>query len=633
LYQLLVGEVPFHADTAMATALLHVEAPAPDPRRRRPDVPEWLAHVILRLLQKDPARRYADARSLLTALAGPPPRRWPRMIGATALVALAIGGALALGHRRGRSGTRAEWHPVIRPLPAYEESGDVPSFSPDGKWIAYLATREGGPRIFVESLDTGDARVVTPPDRAMQEVRWAHDGSSLLVTEVTGQLNRVPRAGGALQPIADVVRSVDDCGSGLLMIRKTSPDCRNCERLVLRSTSGDERNLMRFGPGQHPDGLRCDRAGTQAAFELAATGGNELWLLRLDGAPAKVLVKENSMALEPTFAADGRSLVYSALRGDEPPHLFEIAIAGGPTRQLTRGASPDRAPDASPDGHMLVYDVDATTAAIVALSPGNRSRRFTLQLQDFVHPAMTPDGTEVIATTREHDRGVIVALPVGGGAMRRLGPGFWPTVTPDGREIVFQQDGAPGVRRILAMPRSGGEPRLIAEVKGLVPKILVGWDGQVHFAVGSSTGFIAARAPLSGGPMIEEAAAGYPYVDVLPGGWRLTVGRRQAGPREPATVRVIAPGDAIDAPATRAFDCLLFDLSPDGKYVLCWDGRQAHRRTIATGEDVLLGDVDDLAGRETMALAPDGTTLYVSRQVGQVRRQLITNFADRPPLQ
>jgi hypothetical protein len=30
--------------------------------------------------------------------------------------------------------------------------------------------------------------------------------------------------------------------------------------------------------------------------------------------------------------------------------------------------------------------------------------------------------------------------------------------------------------------------------------------------------------------------------------------------------------------------------------------------------------------------APDGTTLYVSRPVGQVRRQLITNFVDRPPL-
>jgi tRNA A-37 threonylcarbamoyl transferase component Bud32 len=632
LYQLLVGEVPFHADTAMATALLHVEASAPDPRRRRPDVPEWLAHVILRLLEKDPSRRYPDARSLLTALAGPPPRRWPRMVVAVALATLAVGGALVLGHRRGLSGVRAEWHPVIRPLSAYEENGDASSFSPDGKWLAYPATREGGRRVFVESLETGDARVVTPPDRAVREVRWTRDGSALLVTEVVGQLHRVPREGGALQPIVDQVRSVDDCASGLLMIRMTAPDCPACERLVLRSTSGDERELMRFRPGQHAEGLRCDRAGTQAAFDLGTREGRELWLLRLDGTPARVIVKERSLLLQPAFAPDGQSLVYAALRDDEPSHLFEIAITGGPARQLTRSDAPDLSPDVSPDGRMLVYDVDTTTEGIVAFSTGNRSRRVTLQLQDFEHPAITPDGTELIATTSEHDTPVIVALPVGGGAMRRLGPGFGATVTPDGREIVFQKESSPGVRRILAMPRAGGEPRLIAEVQGLVPKVLVGWDGYVYFMVGKGTGAVAARAPLSGGPMMEEAATAYPFVDVLPGGWRVTFGSRRGGPREPAAVRIIAPGDKVDAPATRSFDALWFDVSPDGKYVLCWDGRQVHRRAVATGDDLLLGEVDDLADRETMALAPDGTTLYVSRPVGQVRRQLITNFADRPPL-
>jgi serine/threonine-protein kinase len=68
-YFLLTGRPPFACPTAIQTLAAHLgEAPAPL-RNHRPDVPADLEAVVLRCLEKDPARRYATATELDEALA------------------------------------------------------------------------------------------------------------------------------------------------------------------------------------------------------------------------------------------------------------------------------------------------------------------------------------------------------------------------------------------------------------------------------------------------------------------------------------------------------------------------------------------------------------------------------------
>src|SRR4051794_29632643 len=68
LYELLTGRVPFEADSAVTIALKQVsEEPAP-PRALNPEVSPELEDVVLRALQKDPARRYTDADQFIEAL-------------------------------------------------------------------------------------------------------------------------------------------------------------------------------------------------------------------------------------------------------------------------------------------------------------------------------------------------------------------------------------------------------------------------------------------------------------------------------------------------------------------------------------------------------------------------------------
>jgi serine/threonine-protein kinase len=68
-YYLLTGQPPFVRPTPLQTLIAHVCDPAAPLDQLRADVPADLQAVVLRCQEKDPARRFPDARSLDTGLA------------------------------------------------------------------------------------------------------------------------------------------------------------------------------------------------------------------------------------------------------------------------------------------------------------------------------------------------------------------------------------------------------------------------------------------------------------------------------------------------------------------------------------------------------------------------------------
>jgi len=97
LYLLLTGRRPFNARTLAGYLDKHLHRPPRPPRELVPTVPKALEDVCLRLLQKEPADRFASASHLLRALEGPlpldPAAPWPPAIvgRADALAALTNG--------------------------------------------------------------------------------------------------------------------------------------------------------------------------------------------------------------------------------------------------------------------------------------------------------------------------------------------------------------------------------------------------------------------------------------------------------------------------------------------------------------------------------------------------------------
>jgi len=69
-YQMLTGEPPFSGSSTPAVMVKHVtETPVP-PRQRRPDIPRELELIVLKLLEKDPANRFATGQDVIAALDG-----------------------------------------------------------------------------------------------------------------------------------------------------------------------------------------------------------------------------------------------------------------------------------------------------------------------------------------------------------------------------------------------------------------------------------------------------------------------------------------------------------------------------------------------------------------------------------
>ncbi len=68
LYELLTGQVPFDGETMTELCLKVVNEPPPPPRELRGELPEALAKIVSRCLEKDPDKRFQNAAMLADAL-------------------------------------------------------------------------------------------------------------------------------------------------------------------------------------------------------------------------------------------------------------------------------------------------------------------------------------------------------------------------------------------------------------------------------------------------------------------------------------------------------------------------------------------------------------------------------------
>ena len=68
LYEMLVGQVPFHADSQVGVAMKHVNEELPDVQRRRPEASAAVALVVERATAKDPAERYQTVAEMIDDL-------------------------------------------------------------------------------------------------------------------------------------------------------------------------------------------------------------------------------------------------------------------------------------------------------------------------------------------------------------------------------------------------------------------------------------------------------------------------------------------------------------------------------------------------------------------------------------
>jgi eukaryotic-like serine/threonine-protein kinase len=67
-YELVVGRVPFEADTPLAIVIKHINDPLPPPRQINPELPEAAEKILLKALAKNPNHRFGNMELMAAAL-------------------------------------------------------------------------------------------------------------------------------------------------------------------------------------------------------------------------------------------------------------------------------------------------------------------------------------------------------------------------------------------------------------------------------------------------------------------------------------------------------------------------------------------------------------------------------------
>ena len=332
---------------------------------------------------------------------------------------------------------------------AKQRSVSDPQVSPDGKWIAYVVGTIDAEKdrrdsdLWMVSWDGSERiRLTSLPDSSESAPRWSPDGRYLAFIasrgdeeekKKGGQVWLLDRRGGEAQKLTDI--------KGGVTAHAWSPDGK---RLVLAVNDWD--------PTSEPEKLegwkrkakppividryhfKQDREGYLGKLHT------HLQLVDVEARKADVLTSGDYDEQSPSWSPDGRLIAFVSNREKDPDRVentdvFVIeAKPGAEMRKLTTFAGPDGGrPSWSPDGQSLAYlqgdepKYSAYNLNKLAVGPvtGGQPRLLTGALDRAVQGpiAWSADGRTLTFVVQDDRITYIARMPAGGGQIERLTTG------------------------------------------------------------------------------------------------------------------------------------------------------------------------------------------------------------------
>ncbi len=258
----------------------------------------------------------------------------------------------------------------------------APRWSPDGRRLAFLSTREGDkPQLYVMPVDGGEPRKITALDEGAGPAEWSPDGSTLLFAAkvLTEQPPADEKARKRWEQRPKVVTKAHykDDGSGYTFDGRTHLFVVPAEGGEPRQiTDGDTNDRM---PAWSRDGTMIafvrDRFGT-ADYNLT-----DVWVVGVDGGNPRQISHGIGRAVWPAWSPDGTTIACYGTDtqehglGDPELRVWTVSTEGGAPaaeRRLTAGY--DRSVYAVPtDGSAPapIWAADGATITFTASDAGN----------------------------------------------------------------------------------------------------------------------------------------------------------------------------------------------------------------------------------------------------------------------
>ncbi len=328
---------------------------------------------------------------------------------------------------------------VASRLTTFPGTESFAKFSPDGKWLAFTATYDGAPAVYLMPAEGGSPIRLTYNPGGAQVVAWTPDGSGVVFRSMFE--NVVGR----------------DPNLYAVNVKGGAPERLPLDRGVLISYIAGENKF-----------LYC-RRGNEEYYWKRYKGGQyqDIWLY--DGAaktytPVTDYVGKNSY---PMWA--GGLMYFVSDRTNGIANLYTQKLGTKDVAQVTKYADFDvmwpttdgRSIVYAQDGRIHVLDVASGKDARIAVTvPSDRwaLRNRVINPRDYIHTAqIADDGKTVVLEAR----GDVFRVPVGPETAENLSgtPGTretYPALSPDGKTVAFFSDRT-GEYQLYTQPAAGGE--------------------------------------------------------------------------------------------------------------------------------------------------------------------------------
>jgi len=337
-----------------------------------------------------------------------------------------------------------------RQLTASAKHDRHPTWSPDGKWLAFESNRDGEFQIYVISTVGGEARKVTTIATGATQPVWSPDGKHIaFVSAVFPEFSE--------QPFAEANKSNQE---KLDAREKSKVKARVITRLLYRhwdSWVDDKRQHLFILPMKD---------GAPAGEPRNLTPGDR------DAVPTSTTFASGD---EFEWSPDSAELVYTAT--PTPPreeawrtdhNLYSVTVTTGERKQLTTNVAADGCPRFSPDGKWLAYRAQSRAgfeADRWQLMLRNRAtgetRSLTANLDSSVDSiAWAPDSQSLVIEAEDNGTKPLWTIPLTGGAVKPLVTGAnngEPSVAHGGN-VIFTRMSLSAPAEIFRVPLTGGSP-------------------------------------------------------------------------------------------------------------------------------------------------------------------------------